>query len=222
MKRALIFGSMIAAAASVFISAAQVSVQDIVIKAEKTLSSLQSFQADFEQTFYATTVSKPLKEKGRVYMNKPDLMRWEYKDPEEKVIVFKEGILLSYMPEDNQLFRQKLAKEQYETEILAFLAGKGHLAEKYLIESSPFPREGGDVSQLKLIPREEGEYTSILLEIDKKTWLIKKAIFFDWAGNKNEFAFAKIRINARLPGDLFEIKVPPDCEIIDDAAPRKK
>jgi outer membrane lipoprotein carrier protein len=220
MRKALIFLAVIPA--SMILLAAQESSRDIVAKVEQTLASLQSFQADFEQTYYATTVSNPLKEKGRVYLKKPDLVRWEYKDPEEKVIVFKEGILLTYLPEDNQLFRQKLAKEQYETEILAVLAGKGHLVDKYLIEPNPFPGEGGNASQLKLTPKEESEYTYILLEIDKKTWLLRKAIFFDWAGNKNEFFFGKIRTNTRLPADLFEIKVPPDCEIIDDAAPRKK
>jgi len=220
MRKALIFLAVIPA--SMILSAVQESSRDIVAKVEQTLASLQSFQADFEQTYYATTVSNPLKEKGRVYLQKPDLVRWEYKDPEEKVIVFKEGILLTYLPEDNQLFRQKLAQEQYETEILAVLAGKGHLVDKYLIEPSPFPGESGNASQLKLTPKEESEYTYILLEVDKKTWLIRKAIFFDWAGNKNEFFFGKIRTNTRLPADLFEIKVPPDCEIIDDAAPRKK
>jgi len=220
MRKALIFLAVISA--SMIFTAAQESARDIVAKVEQTLASLQSFQADFEQTYYATTVSSPLKEKGRVYLQKPDLVRWEYKDPEEKVIVFKEGILLTYLPEDNQLFRQKLAKEQYEAEILAVLAGKGHLVDKYLIEPSPFPGEGGNASQLKLTPQEEGEYTHILLEIDRKTWLLRKAIFFDWAGNKNEFFFGKIRTNPRLPAEIFEIKVPPDCEIIDDAAPRKK
>ena len=220
MRKSLIF--LVVIPLALLTSAAQESSRDIVAKVEQKLASLQTFQADFEQTYYATTISKPLKERGRVYLKKPEWVRWEYKEPEEKVIVFKEGILLTYMPEDNQLFRQRIAEEQYETEILALLAGKGHLLDKYGIEPSPFPGAGDNSSQLKLTPKEEGEYTHILLEIDKKTWLLRKAIFFDWAGNKNEFFFGKIRTDSRLSNDLFEIKVPSDCEIIDDATPRKK
>jgi len=220
MRKAPVFLAVIPLA--MLSSGAQESSRDIVAKVEQKLASFQTFQADFEQTYYATTISRPLKEKGRVYLKKPDRVRWEYKEPEEKVIVFKEGTLLTYMPEDNQLFRQRLTEEQYETEILALLAGKGHLLDKYGVEPSPFPGAGANSSQLKLTPKEEGEYTHILLEIDKKTWLLGKAIFFDWAGNKNEFLFSKIRTDNRLSNDLFEIKVPPDCEIIDDAAPRKK
>ncbi len=220
MRKALIF--LLFINTPVLFWPPQESPQDIVAKVEQRLAALQSFQADFEQAYYATTISNPLKERGRVYLKKPDLVRWEYKDPEEKVIVFKAGLLLTFIPEDNQLYRQQLAKEQYETEILAVLAGQGHLVDNYVIEPSPFPGEGVHVSQLKLIPKEEGEYTHILLEIDKRTWFLRKAIFFDWAGNKNEFSFSKIRTNARLPDGLFEIKVPPDCEIIDDTEPRKK
>jgi len=201
---------------------AQESPQAIIAKVQGTLASLASFQAEFEQTSYSTSVSTPFKEKGRLFFKKPDLMRWEYKGPEEKIYVYKEGILLSYFPEDNQLLRQKIPEEQYEIEILALLAGRGNLTEKYLIESSPFPGESPQVAQLKLTPKAEGEYAYILLEIDRKSAFFRRAIFFDWAGNKTEFIFAKIKTNVRYPKDLFEIKVPPDCEIIDDEPLRKK
>lgn len=52
--------------------------------------------------------------------------------------------------------------------------------------------------------------------------MIQRAILFDWAGNKTEYGFSKIKTNPRFFKDQFEIKVPPDCEIIEDAAPRKK
>jgi outer membrane lipoprotein-sorting protein len=150
-------------------------------------------------------------------------MRWEYTNPEPKTYIYKDEVFLSYFPEDNQLWRQRLPKEQYETEILALLAGQARLAEKYIIESSPFPGGERNSAQLKLTPREEeGENAYILLEIDRKTWMVLRAIFFDWAGNKTEFAFSRIRVNPRFSKDLFDLKVPPDCEIIEDEGPRKK
>jgi outer membrane lipoprotein-sorting protein len=66
-----------------------------------------------------------------------------------------------------------------------------------------------------LTPREEDEYSFILLEIDEKSWLIRKAIFLDWAGNKTEFRFSRIRANVRVPLSFFELNVPPDVEIIE-------
>lgn len=210
-------------AALAALPAAPEAPKDIIARLEQNLSALSSFQANFEQTSFASSVATPLKENGRLYFKKPDLMRWEYIDPEPKTYIYKDEVFLSYFPEDNQLWRQRLPKEKYETEILALLAGQARLAEKYVIESSPFPGGEKNAAQLKLMPREEeGENAYILLEIDRKTWMILRAIFFDWAGNKTEFTFSRIKVNPRFSKDLFDLKVPPDCEIIEDEGPRKK
>jgi outer membrane lipoprotein carrier protein len=197
------------------------AVEDIALKVEKKLRSIQSIQSNFSQIYYSTSVSTPLEEKGKFYFKKPDLMKWEYKDPEEKIFLYKEGVFLLYIPEDKELFRSYSSKEKYESEILSLLSGKRRLNDNYLIEPSPFPSENEKAPQLKLTPREEGEYTHILLEIDEKTWLILRAIFFDWAGNKNEFKFSKIRTDVRLSKKVFELRVPPDVEIIEDVPDKK-
>jgi len=195
--------------------------ENIALKVEKKLRSIQTIQANFDQIYYSSSVSTPLREKGKFYFKKPDLMRWEYKNPEEKIFLYKEGVFLFYIPEDKELFRSSLSEEKYESEILLLLSGKKSLNDDYLIESSPFPSENKKAKQLKLTPREEGEYTHILLEINEKTWLIQKAIFFDWAGSKSEFKSSQIKTNVRLPKKVFELKVPPDVEIIDDESYKK-
>ena len=196
-------------------------IEDITLKVERKLRSVQSIQANFDQIYYSSSLSTPLREKGKFYFKKPDLMKWEYKDPEKKIFLYKEGVFLFYIPEDKELFRSSLSKEKYESEILSLLSGKKSLKDNYLIESSPFPSENKKVWQLKLTPKEEGEYIYILLEIDEKTGLIRKAIFFDWAGNKSEFRFSQIRANVRLPKKVFELKVPPDVEIIEDESHKR-
>lgn len=192
--------------------------EDVALKAEMKIHSLQSLQANFDQIYYSSTLSTPLKEKGKFYFKKPHLMRWEYKDPEEKIFLVKEKIFLWYIPEDKELTRGSLSEEQHESEILSLLSGQRRLSDNYLIEFSPFPTEKPKGWQLKLTPKEENEYSHILLEIDKKSWLIRKIIFFDWAGNKTEFQFNRIKINVRFPQNVFELKVPPDVEIIERKA----
>ena len=141
--------------------------------------------------------------------------------PRKNIFVFKAGLLLSYFPEDNQLWRQNIPPEKYETEILALLAGRGGLAKKYIVEDSPFPESAPGSAQLKLTPREEGEYSYLLLEIDRKSALIRRAIFFDWGGNRNQYVFTRFKSGVRLADAVFEIKVPSDCEIIDETGPIK-
>lgn len=198
---------------------AAVSPQQAVANLEKRLVGLRSLQADFEQLFYSMSVSTPLKRHGRFYFQKPDLMRWEYAEPEKDVFLYRDKVFSYYIPEDNQLFRSRASRETYESEILTLFSGAARLADDYTVEDSPFPTEAGNVRQVKLTPRREGGYSYILLEIDASAWLILKAVFFEWAGNKNEFLFSRIKVDPRLPASVFELRVPPDCEIIEEEDP---
>jgi len=143
-------------------------------------------------------------------------MKWEYKDPEERTYLFKEGFILEYIPEDNQIIKYDLSREEHESEILSILSGQKGIVDNYSVEFSPFPTKNSKALQLKLTPKQEDTDTFILLEIDEKTWLIQKAIFFDWAGNKMEYSFSKIKTNVRFAKDVFELKVPPGVEIIEN------
>ena len=87
--------------------------------------------------------------------------------------------------------------------------------DNYMVEFSPFPTENSKSYQLKLTPKQEDSDTFILLEIDERSWLIQKAIFFDWVGNKTEYRFSKMKTNLPLSENSFELKVPPDVEIIE-------
>lgn len=192
------------------------TVDDVVLNVEKRLQSLRSLQANFSQVYYSSSVSTPLNEKGKFYFQKPDWMRWEYKDPEEKIFLYKEGTFLMYFPEDKEVIQSDLSKEKYESEILTLLSGQKKLKDDYTVEFSPFPSDSQKTWKLKLTPKEESDYTHILMEIDEKTWLIRKALFFDWAGNKQEFRFSQIKTDVRFRQKVFELDLPPDVEIIKD------
>ncbi len=195
------------------------TVDDVVLNVERNLRSLHSMQANFSQIFYSSTVSAPLNEKGKFYFQKPDRMRWEYKDPEEKIFLYKEVAFLMYFPDDKEVIQSDLSKEKYESEILTLLSGQKKLLDDYSIEFSPFPSDSQKTWKLKLTPKEDSDHTHILLEIDEKTWLIRRAIFFDWAGNKQEFQFSQIKTDVRFPRKVFELDLPPDVEIIKDEQP---
>lgn len=199
----------------------QVPSQQAARNIEEALASLRSLQADFVQAYYSASLATPLAERGRLFLQKPDRMRWEYEEPERNVYVYKEGLSLAYFPEDNQLFRHALSPEEKDLTIFSLLTGRARLSEAYDIEEAEFPTSKKAAVQLKLIPREEGEISHILIEADPRTWLLETVIILDWAGNKQEFRFSGFKRNPRLPSRIFEIEVPPDCEIIDDLPPVK-
>lgn len=216
MKRAVVLISALACLVPAA-SSADESLQRAVIRLESRLKSLTSLQADFEQLLYSQTVSEPLRGRGTFMFRKPDLMKWEYVSPEPQIFLFRDGVFSFYVPSEKQLIRSRSARERYESEILALFSGARGLEENYSVEAADFPAGSGAGRQLKLIPRREGEYTHILVEVDPASGLIRRAIFLDWAGNKTEFRFSRLRADGRLPRDAFNLALPPDVEVIDEA-----
>jgi outer membrane lipoprotein carrier protein len=190
--------------------------EEAVSRLERALKAVTTLEARFEQLHYSMAVSEPLREKGDLFLQKPDRMRWTYKDPQEKVFLYKEGVLEMYLPEENQLTRSPVSKEALETDIFGILLGTTSFLEAYAVEGNPFPTDATRVRQVRLTPKTEGEFSHILLEIDETTWLLRRAIFLEWAGNKREFIFSRVRTGGRIPASTFTLKVPPGTEIIDD------
>ena len=197
------------------------SPEEVAVKVETKLRSIDSLQASFEQTRFSASATTPLQEKGKFYFRKPESMRWDYLSPEKFTYLYTGGLLQAFFPEDNQLYRTKSYKDKFETEILSILTGEAVMTESYQVEFTRFPSESAGVWQLRLVPKNEGEFSYILLEIDPKSLLIQRAISLDWAGNKQGFRFSQIKPGARLKPDLFELKVPPDCEIIEGEPERE-
>jgi len=196
--------------------------REVALNIEKAFASLRSLRADFEQSYYSASMATPLLEKGKLYLQKPDLMRWEYLEPEHNIFIYKEGVSLAYFPEDNQLYRHALSPEEKDWAIFSLLTGRAKIADTYIVEPAEFPSDRKSPVQIKLIPKTEGEISYILLEADPGTWLLDKAVFLDWAGNKQEFRFYGLKLNPRLDARTFDLDVPADCEVIDDLPPVKK
>jgi len=197
------------------LAGSDLSPQEIARQLEKKIKSINTLRADFKQYYYPAGLQEPLVGEGQVYLSRPDRMRWEYSSPEKQVFLLKEGNFWLYFPEDRQLIKNASSSEVQESEILGLLSGNYSIIERYLLEFNPFPTDRPRVYQLKLTPKEDSQFTYILLEIDRETWLITKAIFFEPAGSKLEYHFLKIRLNHRIPESVFNLKIPPDTEIIE-------
>jgi len=186
----------------------------IISNLEKRLQSIETLEADFVHSYLPAYQSKGIEEKGHLYLQRPDRMRWDYQEPERKSFLLKGNVLLSYFYEDKQLVRQPLEEEVIKESVLGLLAGKTGLLELYSAEIIARERKTQRVT-LKLEPLEKQEISSLLLEIDMSRWLIVRMAFFEATGVRQEFLFSRYKINPHLPANTFDIPVPPDWEIID-------
>jgi len=189
--------------------------QEVALKLWEKLSSVTSLEANFVQYYYSTQVEEPVAGRGKVFIRRPDRMRWDYSSPEKQIFLIKGELLCIYFPEEKQLIKKEANYELQAGEILGLLAGNVNLLEKYEVSASPFPTNQKNVYQIRLTPREPGQYSYLLLEIDRKSYLLSTAILFEATGGKLEYHFSQFKLNHKMSDELFEVKIPADCEIIE-------
>lgn len=184
----------------------------IVSNLEKKLQEIQTLEADFIQTYFPAYEIQGIKERGHLYLRRPDQMRWDYFEPEKKSFLLKGDVLLSYFFEDKQVIHLPLEEEIIKQSILGLLSGKTKLLDLYSAEV--IAREAKErIVTLKLQPLDKQEITSLLLEVDTRSWLIVRIVFFEVSGVRQEFLFSRFKVNPSLPAKIFEIpELPPGLD----------
>jgi outer membrane lipoprotein-sorting protein len=145
MKRSIAVVAGLFALAGAFLPSAApspaVSAAGAVASLERALKAVTTLQARFEQLYFSMSITEPLREKGDLFLQKPDRMRWTYKDPQDKTFLYKEGVLEMYLPEENQLTRSPVAVEALKSDIFGLFLGVMSFEEAYAVEDTPSRRK---------------------------------------------------------------------------------
>ena len=206
--------ALVAALVIVLLSAFRPAPKKLVNRLESFYLSVKSFKADFTQEIHLKGFETVRRSSGTVWFVKPNRMRWDYKRPKRKVVLFDGEYLWMYLPLEYQAYRRK-SEYAFESQLpLLFLEGKGSLARDFKVE---LLESGGSTWLLKLVPKKKDPVLpkGIELEIDKKTLLILKVSFFDAQGNLNLFTFSGHELNIDIPEAYFKLELGADVQIVE-------
>ncbi|MBS2021712.1 MAG: outer membrane lipoprotein carrier protein LolA, partial [Deltaproteobacteria bacterium] len=70
-------------------------------KIQALYKKVQDFSASFSQTYTYTAFDRTDVRKGTVEVKRPGLVRWEYSEPEKKLLLLDGKDFWQYVPEDN-------------------------------------------------------------------------------------------------------------------------
>src|SRR3972149_2420192 len=87
--------------------------------------------------------------RGAFYLKRPGMMRWEYEQPERRLLVTNGNTLWAYTPTDRQVIVQDL-KTAVSSIPFDFLVGAGRLTDQFVLRQVNLQ---GDSYRLVLIPR---------------------------------------------------------------------
>ncbi|MEW6367249.1 MAG: outer membrane lipoprotein carrier protein LolA [Acidobacteriota bacterium] len=171
-------------------------------------------QADFEQLTRSAATRVTKSERGVFMMSRQDdLLRFEYREPERKIFLYRSGAVDFYVPEDRQLIRYRL-EEGADILPFLFLLGRRRLADCIslpLVDEKP---AGPGVVLLRLQPVRGGD-EEFYVEADTGTGSVTRIIFLDELRNRVEIRLSHQKRAVGLPPGAARIETPAGVEIIE-------
>jgi outer membrane lipoprotein carrier protein len=181
---------------------------------QRRYSSVLTIKGNFEQTYRAPGIEQI--ESGIFSLKKPGLMRWEYRQPEEKLFVAdgKESFL--FIPQDRQVTVQPFSEADMHNTPLEFLLGSGDYLKSFIPSWDPeFKPKSERAVMIRLTPRKiQPEYSFLALELDRENYEIHGIIIHEPGGNTSRFTFTNLMTNVKLNNKDFQFKVPKGVEVI--------
>src|SRR5438445_3638791 len=115
--------------ASVHAQAANDAVRKIASAVDARYNSLQSFKADFVEIYNGNGISR--KESGTLSLKRPGKMRWDYREPNQKLFLSDGKTAIFYVPGERQARKTSVKNLDDFRSPLRYLLGKTKLEKEF-------------------------------------------------------------------------------------------
>jgi outer membrane lipoprotein carrier protein len=192
----------------------QPRVSDITHATDQHYNQLKTFKADFTEIYQASGVSRT--ETGVLWLKKPGRMRWEYRQPRQKLFLSDSHTAFFYVPGERQARKTPIKNLDDIRSPLRYLLGKTKLEKEFdglsLAPDIP-PFQPGDVV-LRGVPKGMKDRVSeVVLEISP-AHQIDRILIREVDGTTTEFRFTGVQENVAVEDGLFRFIPPPGVELI--------
>ncbi|HVK84026.1 MAG TPA: outer membrane lipoprotein carrier protein LolA [Kofleriaceae bacterium] len=178
-------------------TATAVTAAQAVDKIQDFYKTITSVTASFRQTVtYDMRVGAPKHNDGKVWIQKPGKMRWDYLETKKGQTVVKKSFISNgsymYMVEhDNKQVTKKNLEKDLMPVAVSFLYGKGDLKNEFDAQLDTSGKYGTkDDVVIKLTPKQpSAQYKSLILVASTKDFHVSQSIITDSSNNVNHFRF---------------------------------
>jgi outer membrane lipoprotein carrier protein len=217
--RVLITGCMVLALATISKPQAPPARMDINATAQAIddhYNRLKSFTALFAEIYQGGSISR--NESGVLWLKKPGRMRWEYRQPREKLFITDSQTAYFYVPGDHQARKTAIKRLDDIRSPLRYLLGKTKLQKE--LDGLSFapdvqPLNDGNIV-LRGIPKTmRDRVAELLLEVTPHHQIVR-IVIREVDGTSTDFRFSQIEENVPVQDGLFRFTPPPGVEVLQD------
>ena len=188
---------------------------------QENYETAQGMSADFTQVTALKLSRRQRRGSGRVILQKPGLMRWDYYSPDRQVLISDGTTLTMYFEKSHQLITSP-AKEYLQSDVTyAFFTGTGDILRDFTVSFADGAQFARDTTYLlKLVPKQQHpQVAQLYLWVDAPDFLIQRIQIIDHFNTVTDLSFSNIRMYAigdsqGIDPGLFQFSPPPDTEII--------
>ena len=188
------------------------AVVEAVVTTQKATSSLV---AHFEQQKTSDLLLEPVVSRGTFRYLADDRVRWDYREPEEMVVVFNGELLTTYYPREHRAEQARIGSRQRR--FVRFLGGAQPLDELLSQFQMAFADPGdGRPYEISLKPMSRmlrERLQSIQLQVDRELLLPVDLVYREPDGDSTRFTFTEIERNIAVDAGVFDLQLGPDVSV---------
>jgi outer membrane lipoprotein carrier protein len=178
-------------------------------------NNLRSLQTEFTESYRGMGVART--ESGTLWLKRPGRMRWEYRQPREKLFVTDGKTAWLYLPEERQVRRAPVKQLDDLRSPLRYLLGKSRLEKEFdglaIADGATPTAEGNTV--LRGLPRIlQDRVREVLLEVTADGRIVR-IVIAELDDSTTEFRFSSLVENQNMGDERFRFSPPEGAEVIE-------
>jgi outer membrane lipoprotein-sorting protein len=203
----LIFGTLLVSAQNL---------EAVLSSMDKSAAGFHTAQTDFVWDQYQKVVNEHDLQKGTMYFRRQGddvQMAADITEPDKKYVLFSGGKVSVYVPKAGQVTEYDAGKDKadFETFLVLGFGGRGHdLAKSFDVNYAGMEQvQGVNAAKLELKPKSQkvaNMFQTITLWIDVGRGVSVQQLFSEPSGDYRLAKYNNIRINEKLPNDVFKLK----------------
>jgi outer membrane lipoprotein carrier protein len=181
------------------------------LRVQRFYEHAKNFTARFAQTSTYPTFGNVKQASGKVYLMKPDRLRWEYDDG--RLIVLDGKALWNWNAEDKEATVHKgFGVSQVPAEF-AFLFGKGTLLDRFAVREVPAAQGLPQGETLELVPRKPSGDVQKLVLVTGPDGQVKASVVTNSQGDLNQLVFSEVKVDGPLADSIFRFEPPAGAHV---------
>jgi outer membrane lipoprotein carrier protein len=184
-------------------------------RVDQHYNHMKSMRSQFTESYNGAGTSRT--ESGTLWLKQPGKMRWEYKEPRQKLFISNGKTAWFYVPGEQQARKAPVSKIDDIRSPLRFLLGKTKLMKEFHeLGFAPHtkPLTPGDLVMRGSPKGMEDRVSLVILEVSPEG-RIDRIMLEEIDGAMTEFRFTNEVEDLRVADNLFQFQPPRGVEIVD-------